>query len=53
MLFCYVVQEMTEYKKRCKGVMPMGAIMPGMGGQPGQQHMDDDDDDDDIDDEEN
>lgn len=45
---------MTEYKKRCKNILPMGSIIQqGVGGQPGQGHMDDDDDEEDIDDDEN
>lgn len=47
-------QEMTEYKKQCKGVVPgMGSIIQqGVGGVP-PQHMDDEDDEEDIDDDEN
>lgn len=44
----FELQEMTEYKKRCKGIQPMAAIVQGP-----PPVMDEDDDDDDGEDDEN
>lgn len=40
---------MTEYKKRCKGIVPMVSIIQ----QAAPAHMDEDDEDDDGEDDEN